>query len=349
MFSLAAFLSASLFIVTASPAPAYTLKVAEKERIEGVLTYRIEMPKLVAEEWIVYVAKAPELPGQVQVSTILEPNGKASFELSPERRPVMMARVPARPGREKEITIRVKYQASLRSRDLVPVKRGRTGAAVPELADKVRQYALELGGDFDWKAERLQKWNREHQLLRRDGESDVDFARRAFVAVKKNFTYEYKNEMDRHASAVCKAGKSDCGRLSTLLVTILRGNDIPARTLEGRWALSSKTDDLVGSLPYYQTHVKAEFYAQGIGWVPVDIATALYDKKGDGLSCFGHDPGDFLTMHVNPHLRLDSIHFGKHDMECLQGPAYWVTGRGSTEPTHTHEKWEVRKKMMNEE
>jgi hypothetical protein len=48
-------------------------------------------------------------------------------------------------------------------------------------------------------------------------------------------------------------------------------------------------------------------------------------------------------MHVNPHLRLDSIHFGKHDMECLQGPAYWVTGRGSVEPTHTHEKWEVRK------
>jgi hypothetical protein len=89
--------------------------------------------------------------------------------------------------------------------------------------------------------------------------------------------------------------------------------------------------------------VKAEFYAQGIGWVPVDIATALYDRKGDGLSCFGHDPGDFLTMHVNPHLRVDSIHFGKHDMECLQGPAYWVTGRGSTEPTHTHEKWEVRK------
>src|SRR5438128_6463430 len=124
MFSSVLLLSAGLLNVTASPA--YTLKMAEKERIEGVLIYRIEMPKLMAEEWIVYVAQAPELPGQVQVNTILEPSGKASFELSPERRPVMMARVPARPGREKEITIRVKYQATLRSRDLVSVKLGRT-------------------------------------------------------------------------------------------------------------------------------------------------------------------------------------------------------------------------------
>jgi hypothetical protein len=149
--------------------------------------------------------------------------------------------------------------------------------------------------------------------------------------------------MDRQASAVCRAGKADCGGLSVLFVTILRGNNIPARTLIGRWAQSSKAKDTVGDLPYYQTHVKAEFYAEEIGWVPADLATALYDKKGDGLSCFGHDPGDFLTQHVDEHLRLDSFHFGKQDMEFLQGPAYWVTGRGNIEPTHTEEKWEVRK------
>jgi transglutaminase-like putative cysteine protease len=148
--------------------------------------------------------------------------------------------------------------------------------------------------------------------------------------------------MNRHASAVCKAGKSDCGGLSELMVTILRGNDIPARTLVGRWALSSKSKDLVGKLPYYQTHVKAEFFAAGVGWVPVDVSSALQDEKGDGLSCFGRDPGDFLTMHVNPKLRVDSIHFGKQDVDIMQGPAFWVFGRGSAEPTETHEKWEVR-------
>ncbi len=98
----------------------------------------------------------------------------------------------------------------------------------------------------------------------------------------------------------------------------------------------------MGALPYYETHVKAEFFASGVGWVPMDIATAILDKKGDGLNSFGHDPGDFLILHVNPNMRLDSIHFGKQVIDSLQGPAYWVTGRGSVTPTETHEKWEVR-------
>src|SRR5437667_1529382 len=269
MFSCSLRLSTSLLLVSAAPSPAYTLKVAEKERIEAVLTYKIEMPKLVAQEWIVYLAQAPELPGQVQVHTRLEPDGKATFELSPEHRPMMLARLPAK-GREKEITVRVRYQATLRSRDLVPVKRGKTPPTVAPLPDPVRQVLVETGGDFDWKAEPVQKWVREHQLGRRPVESDIDFARRVFVAIKRNFSYEYKTEMDRHASAVCRSGKTDCGGLSGLLVTILRGHDIPARTLVGRWAQSSKAEDTVGNnSPYYQTHVKAEFYAEGIDWVPV--------------------------------------------------------------------------------
>src|SRR5260370_24410649 len=244
-------------MVSAAPSPAYTLKMAEEERIEAVLSYKIEMPKLVAREGSIYAAGAPELPGQVQVHTALEPDGKASFELSPEHRPMMLARLPAK-GREKEITVRVRYQATLRARDLVPVKRGKTPPTVAPLPDPIRQVLVETGGDFDWKAEPVQKRVREHPRGPRPGESDVDFARRVFVAIKRNFSYEYKTEMDRHASAVCRSGKTDCGGLSALLVTILRGHDIPARTLVGRWAQSYKAEDTVGNSPSYQTHVKAE-------------------------------------------------------------------------------------------
>src|SRR5216683_5005450 len=342
MFSSMMSLLAASLAVGAEPTPQYTLKFAETRRIEAVLTYEITMPKLAAQEWIVYAAKAPELSGQIQPSATMEPGGKASVELSPERRPVMMARVSAQNGRTHEIILHVKYQATLRSRELTPIKAGRAAPAVASLLEKARQAALELGGEFDWKTEPVQKWIRDHRLERKKDESDIDFARRVFVAIKRNFTYEFKSEMNRHASAVCKAGKSDCGGLSQFLVTILRGNEIPARTLVGRWAQSSKTKELVGDLPYYQTHVKAEFFAAGIGWVPVDIATGLLDEKGDGLRCFGDDPGDFLVMHVNPKMRLDSIHFGKQDVDCLQGPAYWVMGRGGLEPTVTHEQWEVR-------
>ncbi len=336
-------ISFTAFLIPAAESSAkYVLNSSDTRRIEGVLTYEITMPKLFAQEWIICAAKAPELPGQIRVNTTLEPNGKSAFELSPERRPIMMARVSAQDGRAQHIMIHVKYQAILRSRELAPWKEGKSAPAVTALSEKTRETALTLGGDFDWKAEAVQKWVREHQLERNKGESDVDFARRVFVAIKRNFKYEYKTEMNRHASAVCKAGKSDCGGLSQLFVTVLRGNDIPARTLVGRWAQSSKPEEMVGGLAYYETHVKAEFFAAGVGWVPADVATGMQDKNGDGLRCFGHDPGDFLTMHVDPHLRLDTIHFGKEDVGCLQGPAYWVKGRGSVEPTQTHEKWEVR-------
>jgi len=341
MFSSVLVLSSILLSPAAEPTTKFVIKSTEKGRIEGVLTYEIKMPKLVAEEWIVFVAKAPELPGQIRVSTSLEPNGKSAFEQSPERRPVMIARVPMKIGQVHEITLHAKYQATLKSRELTRLKAGEKPPPVGWSAEKLRPY-LELGGEFDWKSEPVQKWAREHGLHRGKGENDIDFARRVFVAIKRNFTYEYKSDMDRHASAVCKAGKSDCGGLSELFVTILRGNEIPARTLTGRWAQSSKPEELVGDLPYYQTHVKAEFFAAGVGWVPADVSTGLLDKRGDGLSCFGNDPGDFLTMHIDPHLRLDTIHFGKQDVGCLQGPAYWVKGRGSDKPTQTHEKWEVR-------
>src|SRR5438874_2939788 len=307
MFSSALVLSTSILMAGAVPSPAYMLKFAETQRIEAVLTYQIEMPKLVAQEWIVFAARPPELPGQVRVSTTLEPGGKPAFELSAGHRPIVSARIAALGGgREKEITVHVKYEATLRSRRLVPIKRGgavRGGSqGLEALSEQTRQAALELGGLFDGKAEFLQKWSREHQLKRRQEESDIEFARRVFVAMKKDFSYDYKSEMDRHASAVCQAGKSDCGGLAVLLVTILRANDIPARTLVGRWAESAKPKDRIEDLPYYQTHVKAEFFARGIGWAPVDIALGLKDRRGEGLYFFGNDDGNFLTMHVDPNL-----------------------------------------------
>jgi transglutaminase-like putative cysteine protease len=349
MLSCGVILSANLLLLSAAPSPAYTLKFADSQRIEATLTYKIETPKLTAQEWIVFAARAPELPGQIRVGTTLEPNGKPSFDLSADHRPILMARISALGGggRDKEITVHVKYEATLRSRRLVPIKRGgggRGGSQASEaLPDQTRQAALELGGLFDGKTEFLRKWSREHQLARRESESDVDFARRVFVAMKRDFTYDYKSEMDRHASAVCKAGKSDCGGLAVMLVTILRANDIPARTLVGRWAESAKPKERIEGLPYYQTHVKAEFFAQGIGWVPVDIALGLRDQRGDGLYFFGNDDGNFLTMHVDPNLRVDTIRFGKKDLEFMQGLAYWVVGQGSIDPIHTTEKWEVRK------
>jgi hypothetical protein len=112
----------------------------------------------------------------------------------------------------------------------------------------------------------------------------------------------------------------------------------------GRWAQSAKKEKL-GDVDYYQWHVKAEFFADGVGWVPADLSSAvLHDKKPDGLTFFGNDPGDFLVQHLDESLEVDSIHFGRQPILYLQIPVYWVTGQGTLDNTKRTEGWVVKKK-----
>jgi hypothetical protein len=38
--------------------------------------------------------------------------------------------------------------------------------------------------------------------------------------------------------------------------------------------------------------------------------------------------GDFLVMHIDYDLQLDTIHFGQQTVHWMQQPTYWVTGSG---------------------
>ena len=81
---------------------------------------------------------------------------------------------------------------------------------------------------------------------------------------------------------------------------------------------------------YYQQHVRAEFYAAGVGWVPVDLASAVErDPSPAGLRFFGHDRGDFLVLHIDPILRVDTLFFGEKTLPWLQGVHYWGAGRAA--------------------
>jgi transglutaminase-like putative cysteine protease len=127
---------------------------------------------------------------------------------------------------------------------------------------------------------------------------------------------------------------------------VLRAHAIPARALTGRWALSAERGP--GKEAYDQQHVKAEFFAKGVGWVPVDPALAVvYDKTPDGLRYFGNDEGDFVTMHLDNAMVLDTVYFGRKTVDWLQAPAYWVSGEGSFDGLVTKEKWQVRAEPLD--
>jgi hypothetical protein len=310
--------------------PAYVLVLGDAKRVHDALTYEFKAPKLRADDWVVYVARLPELPGQTAVRSSLAPGGRTGRDLSALGRPLLVTRVAAQGTRWRDgMTVRVEYDATLRERRLERLAPDApTSAPVPALAPGERRLALAAGHQFDFETLAFQRWLDASALRRNPEESEVDFARRAFLAIKNSFKSARADPADLAASRVCQAGQSDSGGLSILYVTTLRANRIPARARSGRWALPTEE----GRNPLDEPHVKTEFFVTGIGWVPVDIASAVQlDKAPDGVDYFGIDDANFLTLHVDTDLVLDTLFFGRKTMTWLQGASFWVNGSGTLE------------------
>ncbi len=336
--------SCLLCLLLAEPGPEYVLKVEPATRISAVLESSAENAQLEASEWILYAAKPPVLPCQTDISASLEPSGRATVERGPLRRPLLWTRLPVKGRKHKSgIDVTVKYRATLHSRRLVERRPSAPPADVPPLSAKQRRDALAKTRLIDYATAPFPQWLEVNKLDRRDDEGTVDYARRIFLTIKRNFKYEYRSKMDRHASVVCRQRKSDCGGLCAVFVAVMRANDVPARLLAGRWAKSSRTGHDLDGVPYFQTHVKAEFFAEGVGWVPVDLACAINRQWFGELRHFGNDPGDFLVMHVDDHVMLNTIHFGRKSLAFLQGIAYWVVASEPAGGLEIQQRWQVRK------
>jgi hypothetical protein len=338
-------LLAALAAVPAENTPAkYVLKTEDAQTVVAALSYNVSAPKVQAIDWTVVAAAAPELPGQTNVKTVMTPAGSTATELSPLARKVMFASVKANTTALKSgLPIKITYSATLRSRKLEPLADGETAPAVPALPEKTRKLFLAEYGDCDYKNPGFQEWLKGVELTRKKGESDLDYAKRAFLVIRAQFRYEFKANVRRSASTVCTAAKSDCAGLSVLFVAVLRAHGVPARTLYGRWAKSTQPEEKLDGMTYSQWHVKAEFFLSGVGWVPVDISAGWEkDAFTAGFDFFGNDRGDFLVFHVDPNLTIDSKLAGKQDIYSLQLPSYYIRGRGNIEPHKETEDWQVK-------
>ena len=169
-------------------------------------------------------------------------------------------------------TVLATYDATISRRKLEP---GEPAAPAAPLTRAERSAFLSPSNHFDFKSQGFRAWLVKHELKRKPEERDLDFAYRAMKAMVRTLTYRFELKSDRRASAVCKAGWSDCGGLATVYVSILRANGIPARCLSGR---NLKPDG---------THVRLDFYAEGVGWVPGDPAQAIAEHSAD--ACFGYE------------------------------------------------------------
>ena len=341
---LLAFLTAPAFAEPPAARPKYVIESEDTRRVSAELNWEISCPGLKANDWTLYAAAAPELPSQAKAKTTMSPPAVRLKNTEPVPRPVLMSRVFVRhKEQESKLSAKVTYEATLRSRSLKELAADAPVPKVEFLTAAEKKAYLADRGDLDFKEQNFQSWLTNNKLRREPGESEVDFGRRVFLKIKELGTYDYKPNALRHASTVCDSCKTDCGGLSVLFASAMRANGIPARTLFGRWAESAKKDEKLAGVEYLQWHVKAEFYAENVGWVPVDLALAvLYDKAGDGLKNFGHDSGKFLTMHVDPNFEIDAGRFGTKKIQYMQTLSWLASGDGTTDGSKVVEGWKVK-------
>jgi transglutaminase-like putative cysteine protease len=322
----------------------YALERRPSRTIAATYTYSVSVPQLTAVAWELFAPKPVNLPGQEILRASTSPEAVVISDASPLRQPLFCARVPATSQElRRGIELSIDIDARLFARRLVAREESAPAVEQETLSEPQRSLALRATSQFDYPSTRLQEWLTGQRLLRQGQEGEVDYARRVFQVIARNFGYDYRGEQDRSASYVCAVGKSDCGGLAALFVTALRSQGVPARTLAGRWAVSARPGQRMGQVLYFQEHVKAEFFAQGIGWVPVDLSSAvLHDRSTEKLRYFGNDPGDFVTWHLDTDLAFDTQRFGRKTCTLLQRPSYWVAGSGSMQGVVTREDWTVR-------
>lgn len=319
-----------------APAPAYHLEAAPARHLRATYTFQVHIPKLTPQEWVLFAAMPPTMASQQDLHVSMNHDGHLDTEKSPLRRPVLTARVPAREAEEAQgVTVAVTTEATLYRRKLVA---GAPTEKVAPLDAEERVLALAKTPTEDFTDPAFLGWLQRSRLMRGSNETDVEFAARAFLALKHASAYLYTGPFQvRQASKVCTALRTDCGGFAVLFVSALRANRIPARTLCGRWAKSAGTNE-----PMMQMHVKSEFWAEGVGWVPCDLSSAVQsDREGNTLRYFGEDTGDFLVQHTDTDLRFDTVYFGEQGRAFVQRAAYWVRGTGTSAASQERETWQV--------
>jgi hypothetical protein len=89
-------------------------------------------------------------------------------------------------------------------------------------------------------------------------------ARKIFHWILENLSYKYPLEK-RGAIITLKNKCGDCGEFNHLFIALCRSLGIPARSVSGMWAIQKLKQGF---------HAWAEFYAENVGWIPVDSSVA---------------------------------------------------------------------------
>ncbi len=301
--------------------------VATKRTRQITFTYNItaETPDERVEKWVVNLPEPPTTGSQKIDKVEFAVKGfatewaknKDGSALKRPYRSGVVAKDGSAPGK---ITIAATFTATMSERRLAA---GKPLAAVVKLsADEVKAYTTATQA-CDYGDAGVQEWIKKHELTPAKGETTLRFASRAFQTVQKQLRYELPTSETNffRCSRTVKAGKGDCGASNLLFCAVMRNAGVPARVYCGRWATNPKPGD---------SHSRGEFYADGVGWVPVD-ATAPGSDGGIQFQNFGTDSGLYFATSLDTDWQIDLPTSGVQQLTWVH--QYVVPYRLKNKPT----------------
>lgn len=333
-------------LLCAAPAaaqqPRYKLESTDRQKVTATLTYELRTTDFAVSKWMIFLPEPPELPSQSAVKTTASPVGKVVAEKSDLARKVRYIEIPvARPKAGGGVALKLEVEAVLRARKLVPLAPNEAPPEVAPLTATERRGYLAATTNIDHDAGAFREWLDAKELRRTRGESELDLAARVLETIRADFRYKYDPDQEKRASVACRLKTTDCGGMSYLFVAALRANGVPARLLVGRYARPPKPGTKPPEAEYLQGHISTEFFAAGIGWVPVD-PTFVNGSRGPVRDFVGRDPGDLLVLHVDPDLRLPFPDKDRESQWLQFAPAYWTTGKGTFDGQFGPTTWDVK-------
>ena len=287
--------------------------------VQVVCVSTLSSPEAKLNECEFYSAFPPDFGHQHPGNCNLYVNGRlflpdTAIEESGFHRPLLFAKIPGSLSDHlTNLMVSVELNITLVGRHLKPGPMA--GPPAPVQPGEL-ELALNDKGGMDFNSPAFGAWLDQQGLRRQPGETAITFARRASDFVGHHIKWVYPPPGGK-LSVMCNFTEGDCGSYSHLFVGICRANGIPARSLTGFWVSPGKGPDgnADGSVP---GHAKSEFYAAGVGWVPVDA----------GNFQFGEEPVNFLAMIVGDELpRWHAPQVGSL-VSTLQNPVFVAVGVG---------------------
>lgn len=289
----------------------YHVEAKPTRRITFIYTIHAQTPDDKIDKWVVNLPVPPNTGSQQIESVDFALSGvkaawKSQKDKSPLARPFKTAILGGNGGAEGKLTATVTYKAAMLQRKLVP---GKPARPIEELSAAERKLTTMPTVTCNYRDEAVQKWIADHDLKKRPDENDLQFAARVFETVQKSLTYEVPAAAPDffRCSRSIRTGTADCGASNLLVSGVLRNAGIPARVYCGRWIVHPKPGD---------SHSRGEFFAAGVGWVPVD-ATASFKAGLVQRHNFGADPALYLATSTETDWKIDLPPYGIQNLTWL--------------------------------